>query len=231
MSIFIVQIEILTENLKNLWTNNSNEPILFLWYSSLGNETLDLLNISSELRLYETFSLTNNVQLTPIQVAAAISNYEREKKLLVLIRTLVNCPICLNDVNGIDCFLCYACSSVACKSCVKSYLETLITEGQVKNISCPINPSCHVELTPAQIASLVDRQTFHRYDRLLFQISIESMDDIIYCPRCQKPVIITKGNENDLNNQLGECATCTFVFCIICGRTFHGVNPCQYSAG
>jgi len=66
---------------------------------------------------------------------------------------------------------------------------------------------------------------FHRYDRLLFQLSMDSMDDIIYCPRCQKPVIIVRENNN-----LGECATCSNVFCILCGKTYHGVNPCQYSA-
>lgn len=160
-----------------------------------------------------------------------ITHYERERKLLLLSRTIVTCPVCLNEVYGSDCFSCYTCSGVACKSCTKSYLETLIRDGQVKSISCPINPGCHVELTPAQIASVVDKTTFRRYDRLLFQLSIESMDDIIYCPRCQKPVIITKDNENDLNNRIGECVTCSFVFCTICGKTFHGVNPCQYSSG
>jgi hypothetical protein len=55
------------------------------------------------------------------------------------------------------------------------------------------------------------------------------MTDIIYCPRCQNPVIVTQGTDDHLNNTLGECATCSFVFCTLCGKTFHGVNPCQYS--
>jgi len=108
-------------------------------------------------------------------------------------------------------------------------LETLINDGQVKSITCPVNSLCHTELTPTQIASIVDKITFHRYDRLLFQLSIDSMDDIIYCPRCQKPVIVTQGSDDHLNNTLGECATCSFVFCTLCGKTFHGVNPCQYT--
>ena len=135
----------------------------------------------------------------------------------------------MDEMYGTECFSCYACSSVACKSCVRCCLETIINEGQVKSMSCPINSSCQVELTPAQIASIVDKQTFLRYDRLLFQQSIDSMDDITYCPRCQQPVIVTKDSDNDLTNTLGECATCTFVFCIICGKTYHGVNPCHYS--
>ncbi len=108
-------------------------------------------------------------------------------------------------------------------------METVINDGQVKSITCPINLTCNTELTPTQIASVVDKKTFLRYDRLLFQFSMDSMDDIIYCPRCQKPVIITKGTDDDLSNTLGECATCSFVFCTLCGKTFHGVNPCQYS--
>jgi E3 ubiquitin-protein ligase RNF14 len=110
-------------------------------------------------------------------------------------------------------------------------LETIINDGQVKSITCPIDPHCHTELTPAQIASIVTKETFHRYDRLLFQLSIDSMNDIIYCPRCQNPVIVTRGNTDDRNNTLGECATCTFVFCTLCGKTYHGVHPCQYSEG
>ncbi len=226
-------MQILSENLNNIWSDNSNEPILFLWYTSLSAQALEWLNITTTLDLTLSFPSTITqslkVQLTSAQVATTIHNYEREKKLILLSRTIITCPVCVNDVYGTDCFSCYSCSGTACKSCIKSYLETLINDGQVKSITCPINPSCNIELTPAQIASVVDKKTFHRYDRLLFQLSIDSMDDVIYCPRCQKPVIVTQGTDDYLNNTLGECATCSFVFCTLCGKTFHGVNPCQYS--
>ncbi|CAF1124790.1 unnamed protein product [Adineta steineri] len=228
------QLQILSENLKNMWSDNSNEPILFLWYTSLNTQALEWLNISTKLDLTLSFPSTVSKsikpQLTSTQVAAVIHDYERERKTILLSRSVITCPICVNDVYGHDCFLCYVCSGTACKSCIKSYLETIITDGQVKSITCPVNPTCNIELTPTQIASVVDKQTFHRYDRLLFQLSIDAMDDIIYCPRCQKPVIITKDTDNHLDNTLGECATCSFVFCTLCGRTYHGVNPCQYSA-
>ena len=213
--------------------DNSNESILFLWYSSLGAQALEWLNITTTLDLTllfpSTITKTLQPQLTSPQVATTIYNYEREKKSILLSRAIITCPVCVNDVYGSDCFSCYECSSAACKPCIKSYLETIINDGQVKSITCPINPVCNTELTPAQIASVVDKQTFHRYDRLLFQLSIDSMSDIIYCPRCQNPVIVTQGTDNHLSNTLGECATCSFVFCTLCGKTFHGVNPCQYS--
>ncbi|CAF5161474.1 unnamed protein product, partial [Rotaria sp. Silwood1] len=31
-------------------------------------------------------------------------------------------------------------------------------------------------------------------------------------------------NKNDLNNTLGECATCSFAFCTLCRKAYHGVN-------
>lgn len=228
-------MQILSNNLKNIWSDNSNEPILYFWHTSLASQALEWLNITTTLNLSLSFPSTitdlSKPQLTSAQVAATISNYEREKKLIVLSRTILTCPICVDEVPGADCFLCYACSGTACKVCVKSYLETLIMNGQVKSITCPISPSCNAELTPTQIASCVDKHIFHRYDRLLFQASIDSMDDIIYCPRCKNPVIVTKGSDDHLNNTLGECATCCFVFCTLCGKTFHGVNPCQYTSG
>ncbi|CAF0939556.1 unnamed protein product [Adineta ricciae] len=227
------QLQILSDNLKTLWSDNCNEPILFLWHTSLTTQTLEWLNIDATLDLTQSFPSTisklSKPQLTSAQVAATITNYEREKKLILLSRTIVTCPVCMDEVYGTDCFSCYTCSSVACKACIKSFLETIITDGQVKSITCPINPSCKVELTPTQIASVVDKETFHRYDRLLFQLSIDSMDDIIYCPRCQNPVIVTQGTDDHLRNTLGECATCSFVFCTLCGKTFHGVNPCHYT--
>ncbi|CAF1011351.1 unnamed protein product [Rotaria sordida] len=227
------QLQILSKNLNNIWLDNSNEPILFLWYTSLSAQTLEWLNIITTLDLTLSFpsTITKSLQpqLTSAQVAATIHNYECEKKIILLSRTIITCPICLNDVGGNDCFLCYSCSGTACKSCIKTYLETIIHLGQVKSITCPINPSCNIELTPAQIASSVNKETFHRYDRLLFQLTIDSMDDIIYCPRCQKPVIVTQGTDDHLKNTLGECATCSFVFCTLCGKTFHGINPCKYS--
>ncbi|UJR14050.1 hypothetical protein I4U23_001047 [Adineta vaga] len=227
------QLQVVKENLNNLWLDNSNDPILFLWYTSLNAQTLDWLNLNTTLDLTQSFSSTISTsvkpRLTSTQVAATISNYERERKLILLSRTITTCPVCIDEVYGTDCFSCYACSGVACKSCIKSFLETIINDGQVKSITCPIDASCKIELTPAQIASVVDKETFHRYDRLLFQLTIDSMDDIIYCPRCQNPVIITQGTDDILRNTLGECATCSFVFCTLCGKTFHGVNPCQYS--
>lgn len=181
-----------------------------------------------------TFPITINQgdrqQLTSHQVATVILRHEREKKIFLLHRSVVNCPICVDETYGSECFFCYQCSGIVCKSCAKSYLDTLINEGQVKSISCPTNPSCNTELTPAQIRSLVSREMFHRYDRLLFQSSLESMGDIIYCPRCENPVIATQNSANDINNRIGECATCFYVFCTICRKTYHGINPCQYSA-
>lgn len=225
----------LAENLNQLWLDNEHESILFLWYTSLGAQALEWFNLTDLLDLTQTFpatlSSTTESRLTSAQAAITIVNYEREKKSLLLQRTVITCPVCMNDVYGSDCFSCYTCSGIACKSCIKSYLDTLIHEGQVKSITCPIDPTCHVELTPAQIASLVEKKVFHRYDRLLFQLSMESMDDITYCPRCEKPVILTQEeNADDLSKTLGECATCSFVFCTVCRKTFHGVNPCQYSA-
>ncbi|CAF4969178.1 unnamed protein product, partial [Rotaria sp. Silwood1] len=224
-------LRILSENLKNIWSENTDEPVLFLWYTSLGAQALEWLNITATLDLTISFPsvITKSLkhQLTSAQVATTIYNYEQEKKLILLSHSIITCPVCLNNVYGKDCFSCYSCPGIACKPCIKLYLEVLINDGQVKSITCPTNPTCNIELTPAQIAAVVDEQMFHRYDRLLFQLSIDSMDDIIYCPRCQNPVIITGRNKNDLNNTLGECATCSFAFCTLCRKAYHGVNPCH----
>ena len=76
-----------------------------------------------------------------------------------------------------------------------------------------------------QVKELVSSALFDRYDRLLLQHTLDTMTDIMYCPRqaCQCPVLT---DEN-----MATCPSCSYVFCIFCKMAYHGVSPCRVLAG
>lgn len=73
----------------------------------------------------------------------------------------------------------------------------------------------------------MDQDLFLRYERLLLQTTLDTMNDIVYCPlsHCQAPVII------DQDESLGQCPSCSYAFCVFCKLAYHGISPCKVSAG
>lgn len=79
-----------------------------------------------------------------------------------------------------------------------------------------------------QVKELVNDKEFERYDQLLLQSTLETMADIVYCPRhlCESPVIV-----EDSNSKMGRCPSCQFVFCTLCKLSYHGLSPCRIKSG
>ena len=78
-----------------------------------------------------------------------------------------------------------------------------------------------------QVRELVSPELYSRYDRLLLQSSLDTMADIMYCPRkaCGCAVMV------DWESGMGSCAACNYIFCVYCKRVYHGVSPCKISSG
>ena len=76
-----------------------------------------------------------------------------------------------------------------------------------------------------QIASVVSREMYERYDSLLLKTTLDTMTDVTQCPRpfCQFPVV--------LEDNLGLCQKCKHAFCGRCKNTYHGHTPCRLKAG
>lgn len=83
-----------------------------------------------------------------------------------------------------------------------------------------------------QVREVIRPEDYARFEQLLLQFTLDSMRDVVYCPRrrCQSPVIVESDNRN-----MGRCPVCCLVFCTLCKRTYHGLTPCvvrsrEYSA-
>nr|KAG5693733.1 hypothetical protein BaRGS_002116 [Batillaria attramentaria] len=73
------------------------------------------------------------------------------------------------------------------------------------------------------VKSVVTAEEYERYDKILLRITLETMSDVVYCPRrvCQSAVIC------ESNSNMGRCPQCSFVFCTLCKLSYHGPTPCR----
>ncbi|XP_069685179.1 E3 ubiquitin-protein ligase RNF14-like [Periplaneta americana] len=140
-------------------------------------------------------------------------------------RNFYTCKICFQDKQGSQCTSFEVCGHVFCKSCVAEYFEVRIKDGSVHSICCP-EEKCTSEAMPGQIRELVSAELFSRYDAVLLSALLDTMEDVLYCPRpvCQYPVAVEPGEK------MATCPSCAYAFCILCKMVYHGIEPCRFRA-
>jgi hypothetical protein len=70
----------------------------------------------------------------------------------------------------------------------------------------------------------VSAELFSRYDSVLLSALLDTMEDVLYCPRpvCQYPVALEPGEK------MATCPSCGYAFCIYCKMVYHGIEPCRF---
>ncbi|XP_074650346.1 E3 ubiquitin-protein ligase RNF14-like [Tubulanus polymorphus] len=243
------QLTKLCQKLDEIWDENKGEVILFLWTNLLKNESIEILDITSPLNLNNacdktrknsrdktnstTSGIANADEIIPDSRAIqdigchayllpTILEYNKQRRRAVFDKTLFTCDVCFAEKFGSLCLQFADCEHVFCDDCMKGFFEVQINEGNVKALTCP-HDKCETQALPWQVKRLVSPELFQKYDRLLLQVSLDTMTDIVYCPRpaCQSAVILDPGSN------MGCCAACNYVFCTLCQLTYHGVSPCR----
>lgn len=159
----------------------------------------------------------------PIQ---GLVDYNEKRNQIEFKKNFYTCKICFVDKLGEHSTQFLPCAHVFCKDCIAGYLEVRIKDGNVQNIYCP-EEKCTSEATPAQIKDLVSSELFAKYDSILLSATLDTLGDIVYCPRrnCQYPV------SREPNEQMANCPICQYAFCVYCKCVYHGIEPCKvYSA-
>ena len=148
--------------------------------------------------------------------------YNEDENLKNFHNSLYDCNVCFSEKLGKQSMKFTPCGHIFCQDCMKSYFEVQISEGQMSNLICPMD-KCTCQALPTQVQALVSSKSFQLYEQVLLSTTLESMADVVLCPRrhCQCPTII------DREANMGQCPNCTFVFCIYCKASFHGVAPCR----
>eukprot|EP00116_Pleurobrachia_bachei_P008260 sb/3468522/ len=110
---------------------------------------------------------------------------------------------------------------------MKGFFEVMIGEGSVSAITCP-SAKCESSALPNQVKELVDPELFEKYERFLLQRTLDQMIDVFKCPRklCENFVV------KDPDIDMACCDDCGFVFCVLCEKSWHGVNNrCEIKSG
>ncbi|XP_029938843.1 E3 ubiquitin-protein ligase RNF14-like [Salarias fasciatus] len=165
----------------------------------------------------------SDLSLTPSQaLLSQILIYDASQKQRVFDGTVFDCGVCFLSYLGSECVQLSECGHIFCRACLGEFCKLQITEGNVRNVSCP-QADCTATPTPAQVKPLVGQELFARYDRLLLQSTLDSMPDVAYCPRhsCGSAVILDK------SSNAAMCSVCDFAFCTTCRKTYHGTDKCQ----
>ncbi|XP_064637638.1 E3 ubiquitin-protein ligase RNF14-like isoform X2 [Lineus longissimus] len=203
--------------------NKAAENVTETVITSAHNNDLDLHDLGHDFDLDPRAiqDIASQALLLP-----TIKDYDNQQKIQAFDRTLFTCNVCFLEKLGELCIKFHECEHVFCKECMSGYFEVQINEGSVKALTCPFD-KCDTQALPSQVKLLVKPEIFAKYDRLLLQSSLDTMADIIYCPRvvCQCPVM------QDAEEYMGQCPACNFVFCTLCKMAYHGVSPCRVNSG
>ncbi|CAF0848931.1 unnamed protein product [Didymodactylos carnosus] len=156
------------------------------------------------------------------QIFRHLIDYNHERVDEQFRHQLQTCLICADDIPGLDCIRLYRCGHFYCRACLNNYAQLALENGQFgERLRCPQN-QCQQPLLPTEIKQIVLNDQLHeKYERLTLQRGLESMNDIVWCPRCQQAVISGAGDDN-----LAMCDRCYYAFCKKCNETFHSQTMC-----
>ncbi|XP_015791728.1 E3 ubiquitin-protein ligase RNF14 [Tetranychus urticae] len=235
------------EHLDHLWLETKGE-ILYLWFDFLLHDLISFLEIQSNLDITElqrssepcspsrSKHLSNangckfyDKRATTIylgdQLLDRIKQYDVARKKESFSNSKIDCEICFMSFFGSE-TVSLGCDHYFCESCIKTYLETCIADGQVYSLVCPAD-DCDASAQPELVKALVKPDLYRKYDSILLSSAIGKFDGVIYCPRkfCLKPIITEQQNPD--TNKLILCPYCDFAFCSSCKSSYHGVSPCK----
>ena len=127
------------------------------------------------------------------QIISLLREFNQMKRDEKFSLALHSCDICFTDKVGGQCVQFLGCHHVYCKDCMSGYLNVRIAEGAVSNLNCPTE-DCGTQILPNQVSGLVSEDLYQKYERILLETQLESMADVVLCPRlsCQCPTIIDR---------------------------------------
>jgi E3 ubiquitin-protein ligase RNF14 len=93
-----------------------------------------------------------------------------------------------------------------------------VKEGTLFQLVCP-DAKCNTSIPHYLLKRLLNEEEFERWDRLALEKALDSMADVVYCPKC---VIACVEDEDNT----AQCPQCSFTFCGFCKELWHPGKQC-----
>lgn len=222
----------LCQKLDNLWELSfKGQTVIFSWVDWLQNSSLEFLgaNESISLKPYEWDMDDPSIRdprglpefIEPKSCALKILEYNFQMEQQQFRKESHICEICFEEREGILFHFLDECSHMFCVECLLDYCQMHVNEGTVRQLKCP-ERDCQSALSPIILRELLSVEDFERWERLLFQQTLDGMSDVLYCPRCNTVVV----HDEDEESKLAQCRECFFSFCTECQMGWHSTQPC-----
>ena len=222
------QVRELCKKLLSLWDEAPDQPVVFTWADWLQNNLFDHLNLGPHLLLRQrddeclegAGSTVDSVSLQTALLAIFENDLAMQQEAFMQSRHL--CEVCFDEKNA-EAFVYFEeCRHFFCAECMTAHCQMHVDGGSVLQMLCP-TPKCEVVIPPDILQRILDSERYQRWERLMLSKTLDRMGDVVYCPRCNVPVL---ADEDVESTQLAQCATCFYAFCTDCQSQWHHGTPC-----
>ena len=229
------QLTTLQHQLQSLWWEFPNQPIVFTWVDWLQNHALEHLGLDTNITLKETVVDSNNVDFPQNQSEAQyqgyattemalfnILEYDLERQREEFMKESHTCDICFETKDGPEFQFLTDWRHSFCTECFRFHCEMRIKDGSVLRLYCP-DQKCKTVIPHTVLREILKPEMFERWEKLVLSKALDTMSDIVYCPRCNACVVA----DDVKSSKLAQCVQCFYAFCIDCLGPWHRDTPCE----
>ncbi|XP_051219167.1 uncharacterized protein [Lolium perenne] len=213
----------LCEMLDTIWAELTGQEVVYQWVEWIHNSSLLHLWFDGKIMLGQdtpTYRRDRRAISRSLSLESTIPSmltYSSKKHYQAFLDDLHTCMICLNQTKGSN-FIKLPCHHLFCMKCMETLCSMHVKEGTLFQLVCP-DAKCNTSIPHYLLKRLLNEEEFERWDRLALEKALDSMADVVYCPKC---VIACVEDEDNT----AQCPQCSFTFCGFCKELWHPGKQC-----